>query len=279
METTRDTIRESEQVIATLSQRVQQIGTILRVIDDVTDETALLALNGSIIAAQAGEQGRAFSVVADQLRSLASRVQEGTSEIDEVVRAIQTQTSNVARSVSQGFARAEAGAALIQNAQAALSTITTAARESTERMAESVRATAEQMETATAVAVQMQEVHAGVDRIRTVTREQAEATDAVERSAEELRAAAKEVQSTVALQTQGAARIGEGIEAVQQVVREITSGLEEQVESSQQLVTAVRGSARFTRAQEESASAIERAARELARQAELLRDAMRRFRV
>lgn len=279
METTRDTIRESERVIAALCERVEQIGSILEVIDEVTDETGLLALNGSIIAAQAGEQGRAFSVVADQLRALATRVRKSTQEIDEVVRAVQTETSNVVESIARGSQRAEAGASLIQKAELALAAITQAARESKDRMAESVSATAGQMAAAIAVAEQMSDVRAGVDRIRTVTREQAEATDMVQRSADGLLAVAREVQDTVAWQTRGAAQIGESVEAVQRTVREITRGLEEQARASDQVARVVRDASRYGRAQQESAAEIEQFAQDLERQAESLRAAVRRFRI
>lgn len=279
MESTRDTIRESERVIGVLCERVEQISSILEVIDDVTDETRLLALNGAIIAAQAGRHGRAFSVVAEQLRALASRVRKSTEQIHEVVSAVQVETSNVVESITRGSRRAEAGAGRIQEAEAALSAITRAARESTDRMAESVSATARQMAMALAVAEEMGDVRGGVDRIRSVTREQAEATGRVRHGADALLAVVSEVETTVALQTRGAAQIGEGIEAVQGAVREITSGLEEQAAASDQVASVVRDASRYGRAQEESAAEIERFARELEGQAEALRGAVRGFRI
>ena len=80
----------AEQVIRTPGQRVtKEIGAILDVIDDVGDETTLLALNAAIIAAQAGEHGRAFSVVADEIKELADRVLASTKEIGTLIRAVQ----------------------------------------------------------------------------------------------------------------------------------------------------------------------------------------------
>ena len=101
MEATRSTIEESERLVLGLQKRGEQIETILTVIEDVTAETALLALNAAIIASQAGEHGRAFGVVGDEMRALADRVSASTKEIDAVVRAVQAESARAAESILQ----------------------------------------------------------------------------------------------------------------------------------------------------------------------------------
>ena len=278
MEATMQTIVESERLMLGLRKRGEEIGEILNVIDEVADQTALLALNATIIASQAGEHGKAFAIVGDEMRALAERVQESTKEIGAVVRSVQAESANAAESISRGSVRAREGALLIQESEGSLAEITRAARESGERMAESAHATAEQLEAATAVQEEMEAVREGVGRIRSATREQADASSAVQRSCAVLQDAAQGVEHAVVLQTQGTSRIGEIVEAVQRGVGELTGGLEQQVESSRQVAEVVRSSIQHTRSHEASAAEMTEAASGLERQAEALRRAVRRFR-
>jgi methyl-accepting chemotaxis protein len=248
------------------------------VIDDVAEQTALLALNATIIAAQAGEHGKAFAIVGDEMRALAERVQESTKEIGSVVRAVQSESVSAAESISRGSVQAGEGALRIQESESSLEEITRAARESGERMAESALATAQQLEASTAVRLAMEAVREGVGRIRSATREQAEASDAVRTSCSALQDAAQGVENAVVLQTQGTSRIGETVEAVQRGVGELTAGLEQQVESSRQVAEVVRSSIAHTRSHEASAAEMSEAASGLEREAEALRRAVRRFR-
>jgi methyl-accepting chemotaxis protein len=279
MEATRQTIQESERVIQSLSQRAEEIGTMVTVIDEVSDETNLLALNAAIIAAQAGESGRAFAVVADEMKAVCERVQASTRKIENVVQAVQRESANAVESIARGSARANEGALLIQQAETTLAEITTAARESGDRMTESAVSTAQQEAAAAAVVEQMEAVREGVGRIRAFARAQVQANEVFQRSSATLRRVAQEVQSTVDVQTSGTDRIGRSVEEVQRAVREITQGLEEQGTASHQVTEVVRRSIEYTRSHEGSAAEMASASSDLARQAEALREAVRRFRV
>ena len=279
METTRETIEESERVIQALHLRAGEIGTILTVIDDVSDETNLLALNAAIIAAQAGERGRAFAVVAGEMKAVCERVQAGTREIEAVVRAVQEETANAASSISKGSARAREGTTLIRQAEASLAEITAAARESGDHMAESASSTAQQMAAAATVVEHLERLRSGVERIREVTRAQVEANATVQRSSGALHTVAERMRRAVDLQTGGTARIGQGVEEVQRTVRDITQGLAEQGAASREVASVVRRSMELTRSHEASAAEMANAVGDLERQAEALREAVRRFRV
>ena len=115
--------RNASDVIEKLSKRAREIGRILTVIEDVTEETNLLALNAAIIAAQAGEHGRGFAVVADEIKDLAERTQASTAEIAEQIQAVQSDANNAVRMVSSTEESVSKGVLLSEEAGEALQKI------------------------------------------------------------------------------------------------------------------------------------------------------------
>ena len=101
--------RVTSAVIAQLGERSQQIGEITETINDIADQTNLLALNAAIEAARAGEHGRGFAVVADEVRALASRTTTATKEISAMIKSIQTETRRAIDAMGQGVAEADQG--------------------------------------------------------------------------------------------------------------------------------------------------------------------------
>ncbi|WP_277057574.1 methyl-accepting chemotaxis protein [Trichlorobacter lovleyi] len=109
MEQIADKVRESAHTVEALGARSDQIGAIVGTIEDIADQTNLLALNAAIEAARAGEQGRGFAVVADEVRALAERTTRATREIGEMIKAIQQETGGAVSSMEQGVAEVERG--------------------------------------------------------------------------------------------------------------------------------------------------------------------------
>ena len=109
MQNIADRVQESAHTVESLGARSDQIGAIVGTIEDIADQTNLLALNAAIEAARAGEQGRGFAVVADEVRALAERTTRATKEIGGMIRAIQDETGGAVRSMENGVKEVEKG--------------------------------------------------------------------------------------------------------------------------------------------------------------------------
>jgi len=279
MEAIRLATETAEGVIRGLAARAKEIGTIVKVIDDVSDETNLLALNAEIIAAQAGEHGRAFSVVAGEMKELSDRVLAGTKEIRGLITAVQAESANAIGAIEHGSRSVQSGVELAAEAGESLEEITGATRESGNRMLEIVSAMNEQNDAVSGVVRLMQHVRAGVEQIRTSGREQGAANEAVLRGSSAMREVARQVSGATGQQAQSAARIGDNIETVRRAVEEINRVLQEQSGACRQASELLETVSERTGSNEEAARLLEEVMRELLRQAEALREEVRRFRI
>jgi len=118
-----DSFNKSSQEIASLGQRTGEISSIVNVIREIADQTNLLALNAAIEAARAGEQGRGFAVVADEVRKLAERTSKATQEITTMIGNIQTSMKGAVASMGAGVAQVTQGVTLASRAGDALADI------------------------------------------------------------------------------------------------------------------------------------------------------------
>jgi len=119
--------REASHMISRLKAHGDQIGTVLVSIQEISEQTNLLALNAAIEAARAGEQGRGFAVVADEVRALANRAQQSTAEINQMISQLQQDTENAVDIMEKGAQLASQGVSEVNEAQQGLSEIRDAA--------------------------------------------------------------------------------------------------------------------------------------------------------
>lgn len=275
----REATDTAQRVIKSLGTRVQEIGAIVEVIDDVADETNLLALNAAIIAAQAGDHGRSFSVVADEIKELADRVLASTKEIDGQIRSVQNESANAVGAIERGAESVQSGVDLSAEAGVALEQITEAARDAGDRITEIVTAVQEQAKASAHVVELMDRVGAGVDQIRAAGSEQERSNQVVLESCTTMRDVAEQVRFTTAEQSRGSRRIGEAVESVREAVEKINRSLQEQSRACGEAAEFLGDVNDNTATNQQSTERMREAMQGLVRQAETLRESVQRFRL
>lgn len=174
-----DVVKKSAETVEALGKSSDAIGEIIQVIDDIADQTNLLALNAAIEAARAGEQGRGFAVVADEVRKLAERTTKATKEIAGMIKQIQKVTTEAVESMKQGKIEVDRGKSLADNAGDVLREIISEAEKVTDVAALVAAASEEQSAAA-------EQISKNIESISTVTQESASGAQQIAKSAEDL---------------------------------------------------------------------------------------------
>lgn len=184
------TVEQSAKTIGELGKSSDQIGEIVAVIDDIADQTNLLALNAAIEAARAGEQGRGFAVVADEVRKLAERTTKATKEIAQMIKNIQKETGSAVSAMEAGTKEVNEGVQLANEAGVSLTQIVDAVQKVND-MIRQIATAAEEQSTAA------EEISKSIEEIASVTKETSQGSNQTATASHELSRMATELQGAV----------------------------------------------------------------------------------
>ncbi|KAA0257952.1 HAMP domain-containing protein [Deferribacter autotrophicus] len=185
-----ETVITSAEKMKELGKSSEQIGEILQVISDIADQTNLLALNAAIEAARAGEHGRGFAVVADEVRKLAERTAKATGEIDEMIKSIQSEVKSSVVHMDKGARLAEEGSMLVGNLKMSLEEIINGVLD----VADKITAVASAVDQQSATS---QEILNNMAEIATIAQENTSIAQENHNQAEMLKELAKKLQQIV----------------------------------------------------------------------------------
>lgn len=183
-------VSSTAKTVQSLGERSDQIGAIIGTIEDIADQTNLLALNAAIEAARAGEQGRGFAVVADEVRALAERTTRATREIGEMIKSIQAETKGAVAAMEAGVREVEIGTSEAARSGQALQEILNQINDVTMQVNQIATATEEQTATTGEISNNMLQITA-------VVQQTAKGAEESARSAGQLAQLAEELQQTV----------------------------------------------------------------------------------
>jgi methyl-accepting chemotaxis protein len=175
---------EAKTRLGGLVSGISRIGYVLTAIDEINDETNLLSLNAAIIAAQAGEQGKAFRVVANHVKTLARRTSESTKDIERLIFDIEAESSEAVRAMEAGIEAVSASVDRSRDAGVALDAIQQSCKNASERVTEIARTTAEQSRNSKGVAESTQQTSREIEQISLALIEQRRASESLLTSAE-----------------------------------------------------------------------------------------------
>lgn len=279
MENIKQTMDKLANVIGGLGTRSAQIGGILTIIDEVTDQTGLLALNAAILAAQSGEHGRGFAVVADEIKELAEKTDASTKEIAQLIVDVQAEVADAVTLTKEVLGSVEDGSRLSIESDVVLQKILTSAEESKEMAKIIEQSTVEQVNSIKDVTGSIGKINDMIKQIAHATQEQNIGTQRILEATERVRDIAKMVRRATSEQAGGSSQITEAMTNISSKIQDIVIASNDQTKGSQKITNSSEDIRSITQRNVEIASEMAIAVNLLAKQSESLETQAKKFKI
>jgi methyl-accepting chemotaxis protein/ABC-type oligopeptide transport system substrate-binding subunit len=272
-------VDEAKVALGDLAERSQEIGEIVRVIDEIAGQTNLLALNAAIIAAQAGERGKGFAVVADEIRDLSERTSVSTDEIRTLIQNVQLAVERAAEQMTISGDRVFDGVGLTARAEQTLDKILDITARSTSSIAEIARATEEQSRGSAQATAAIEEVTKMVQQTAGATQQQSQTARKVGEQTSMVRDYTKHLKRAMSEQESGSRAISRAMENIMGLVQNVLESTSVLATESSAIVKAMGAIQQSTRESNVSIGDLNQMANTLSHESALLNSELERFKL
>ncbi len=275
----KETAGESTLIMNSLCDRIKEINKILNVIQDVAEETNLLALNAAIIAAQSGEHGKSFSVVANEMKDLAERTSTSAKEVSEIIQAVEIESERAVKSIEKGFGNAEEGARLSIESGEGLKKIVGSAQRSTGSVLEIAKAAGEQARQSRMVVEAIEKVAGMTRRIVNATQEQARGSELINKASERMAEIAYKVKGSARSQVESNNHITATMEELNRIITRVNHLVRDQSRNTVKVLEAIDTVRKVSMENIEKTKETDRSFDEMAEMNKNLMESIRRFKL
>jgi len=272
------TARRTADVVNRLGERAENIGSILTVIEDITDQTGLLALNAAILAAQAGEHGKGFAVVAAEIRELANRTAASTQEIGKLITSVQEESREAVGVMQEEVSMVEEGVRLARDASGALEKIVERADQSRDMSRSINKAATEQVRGVRQVSDAVDKINEMAHQISQAVNEQKLGGEQITRASEKMREITRFIRSSTDEQAKGSKDISAAVENMNAKIGMVNRAAGEVQAGSDLIVKSIERIKEIARSNADLAAGLNVAMDVMVKQSESLNKEISKFR-
>ncbi|MBD3307050.1 HAMP domain-containing protein [candidate division KSB3 bacterium] len=276
----KEAVSTTAHIIQEVNSWGEQMSSILDIVNEITEQTSLLALNASIISAQAGEHGRGFAVVAEEIKDLATRTKDSTKEMSTLIHALQVKTEEGVDSISTGIQKADHGVQLVSVVKDGFAQIIESATRSSTMAADTAQVLQQTTQNSQRISASMAQIDEMVSQIRTAIQRQKKDTATVVTSVENIRSMAAQVNRAVTEQKTASGQIATSMEHVTDRIGNISTQTQTLKDSADQIVSTLHTIEAITQKISQNTTTISREhVNELLTQAKTLQNLINEFKV